>query len=88
MQLDWLKFLCVSPKTSKSKMAANYGLKNSFSVLGKRQETQIVKFNSYPTHLVCNVHLISNLLSFYMSLVVVMNCGAGNALYGIEISLF
>ena len=33
------------------------------------------------THLVCNDHLIANFLSFHISLVVVMNCGAGNALY-------
>ena len=41
-----------------------------------------------PTHLVCNDHLIANFLSFHMSLVVVMNCGAGNALRGFEISMF
>ena len=41
-----------------------------------------------PTHLVCNMHLIANFLSFHMSLVVVMNFGAGNALHGIEISMF
>ena len=39
-------FLCISPKTSKFKMASNYG-KKSFSVLGERQETQIMKFNSH-----------------------------------------
>ena len=33
---------------SKSKMAANYSFKKSFSVLGKQQETQIMKFNSHP----------------------------------------
>ena len=41
-----------------------------------------------PTHLVCNEHLIANFLSFHMSLVVVMNCGARNALRGFEISMF
>ena len=41
-----------------------------------------------PTHLVCNDYLIANFLSFHMSLVVVMNCGAGNALRGFEISMF
>ena len=41
-----------------------------------------------PTHLVCNDHLIANFLSFHMSLVVVINCGAGNALRGFEISMF
>ena len=39
-------------------------------------------------YLVCNDHLIANFLSFHMSLVVVMNCGAGNALHGFEISMF
>ena len=41
-----------------------------------------------PTHLICNDHLIANFLSFDMSLVVVMNCGTGNALRGFEISMF
>ena len=41
-----------------------------------------------PTHLVCNDHLIAKFLSCHMSLVVVMNCGAGNVLRGIEISMF
>ena len=41
-----------------------------------------------PTNLVCNDHLIANFLSFHMSMVVVMNCGAGNALRGFEISIF
>ena len=40
-----------------------------------------------PTHLVWNANLIVNFLSFHMSLVVVMNCGAGNALRGFEISM-
>ena len=41
-----------------------------------------------PTHLVCNTHLIANFLSFHMSFVVVMNCGAGNVLYSFEIRMF
>ena len=41
-----------------------------------------------PTHLVCHVCLIANFLSFHMSLVVVVNCGAGNALRGFEIGMF
>ena len=58
-------------------------------MLGERQEAQILKFNAPPppTHLVCNDHLIANFLSFHMSLVVVVNCGAGNALRGFEISM-
>ena len=60
----------------------------AFSVLGKQQDTQILKFNSHPTHIVWNIHLIANFLSFHMSLVVVMHFGAGNALHGIEISMF
>ena len=57
--------------------------------IGERQEAQILKFNAPPpTHLVCYVHLIANFLSFHMSLVVVMNCGAGNALRDFEISIF
>ena len=59
-------------------------------LLGERQEAQILKSNAPPppTHLVCHVHLIANLLGFHMSLVVVVNCGAGNALRGFEISIF
>ena len=57
--------------------------------IGERQEALILKFNAPPpTHLVCNDHLIANFLSFHMSLVVVVNCGAGNALRGFEISMF
>ena len=41
-----------------------------------------------PTHLVCNAHLIANFLSFHMSLVVVIDCGAGNAQHSIEVSMF
>ena len=63
-------------------------VKKSFSVSGKQQDNEIMKFNSHPTHLVCNIHLIANFLSFHMSLVVVMHFGAGNALHGIEISMF
>ena len=46
------------------------------------------EFNHPPTHLVCNDHLMATFLSFHMSLVVVMNCGAGNALHGFEINMF
>ena len=62
------------------------------SIFRRAEEAQILKFNAPPppppTHLVCHVHLIANFLSFHMSLVVVMNCGAGNALRGFEISMF
>ena len=58
-------------------------------LLGERRETQILKFNTPPpTHLVCKAHLKANFLSFHISLVVVVNCGAGNALRGFEISMF
>ena len=58
-------------------------------LIGEQQEAHILKFNAPPpTHLVCHVHLIANFLSFHLSLVVVMNCGAGNALRGFEISMF
>ena len=40
------------------------------------------------SHLVCTDHLLENFISFHMSLVVVMNCGAGNALRGCGISMF
>ena len=60
--------------------------KTSFLVLGEWRETQILKFNS--THSVSNANLIANCLSFHISLVVVINCGAGNALGDFEISMF
>ena len=47
MRCNLLKFLCASPKTSKSKMAPIM-VKKSFSVLVKQQDTQIMKFNSHP----------------------------------------
>ena len=62
--------------------------KKSFSVLGERRETQISKIKSPPIHLVYNVHITANFLSFHMSLVLVVNCGAGNVLHGSEISIF
>ena len=65
------------------------GCSTRLPILGERQEAQILKFNAPPpTHLVCHVHLIANFISFYMSLVVVVNSGAGNALRGFEISIF
>ena len=46
------------------------------------------EFNAPPIHLVCNAHLIANFLGSHMSLVVVMNCGAGITLQRFEISMF
>ena len=59
-------------------MAANYGKKKSFSVLGKQQDKipKLWNLTHTPTHLVGKIHLIANFLSFQMSLAVVMNCGA------------
>ena len=37
--------------------------------------------HTHPKHLVCDIPLVANFLSFYMSLVIVMNCGAGNVPY-------
>ena len=59
-------------------------VKKSLSVLGKQQDAQIMKFNSHPYTL----SLQYPVLGFDMSLVVVMHFGAGNALHGIEISMF
>ena len=41
-----------------------------------------------PYTLSCNAHLLANFHSFHMSLVVVMNSGAENALHSFEISMF
>ena len=88
MRCNWLKFLCVSPKTSKSKMATNYGKKNRSRYFASGKNPKLRNLTHTPTHLVCNAHLIATFLSFHMSLVVVMNCGAENVLHGIEISMF
>ena len=58
-----------------------------------RQEAHILKFNATPpppplTHSVCHVHLTENFLSFHVSLILVVNYGAGNALRGFKISMF
>ena len=66
-------------------MAANYG-KFFLSVLDKWRETDFE--NSPPEHLVWNAHIIANFLSFQMSLVIVMDCGAGNVPHAFEIILF
>ena len=64
-----------------------------YNILGERQTPKSALFKEFnapppPTHLVCHAHLIANFFSFHMSLVVVMNCGAGNVLRGFEISMF
>ena len=64
-------------------------------LIGERQTPQSALFKEFnappppspPTHLAYNDHLIADFLSFHMSLVVVMNCGAGNALRDFEISI-
>ena len=63
-------------------------LKNRFRYQASRKITQLWNLTHTPTHLICNIHLIANFLSFHMSLVVVMHFGAGNALHGNEISMF
>ena len=57
-------------------------LKISISVLGKRQETQIMTFNSHPytLSLQCRSYRKFSQLS--------QESGAGNALHGFEISMF
>ena len=83
-----LKFLCVSPKTSKSKMAANYGKKSRSWYEASGDKPEFRNLIHTPSHFVCHAHLIANFLSFHRSLVVVVNWGAGNALHGLEISMF
>ena len=63
-------------------------LKNRFRYQVSTEIHKLWNLTHTPTHLVCNIHLIANFLSFHMSLVVVMHFGAGNALHGIEISMF
>ena len=59
-------------------------LKNRFRYQASSKIHKLWNLTHTPTHLVCNIHLIANFLSFHMSLVVVMHFGAGNALHGIE----
>ena len=63
-------------------------LKNHFRYQASSKIPNLWNLTHTPTHLVCNIHLIANFLSFHMSLVVVIYFGAGNALHGIEISMF
>ena len=69
-------------------MAANYGKKNRSRYQASGDKPEFRNLIHIPTHLVCHTYLIANFLSFHMSLVVVVNCGAGNALHGLEISMF
>ena len=73
---------CASPKTSKSKMAANYGKKNRSRYQASGDKPEFRNLIHTPTHLFCHDYLIANFL------VVVVNCGAGNALHGLEKSMF
>ena len=79
--------LCIT-KDVKIQDGRQLWLKKSFSVSSKQQDTQIMKFNSHPYTLSLQYPSYSKSLSFQMSLVVVMHFGAGNALHGIEISMF
>ena len=64
-------------------------VKKLFSALGEqRKKNEFRNLIHTPTHLVCHAYLKANFLSFHMSLVVVVNYGAGNALHGLEISMF
>ena len=63
-------------------------LKNRFRYKASSKIPKLWNLTDTPTHLDCDIHLVANFLSFHMSLVVVMHFGAGNALHGIEISMF
>ena len=63
-------------------------VKKSFSVSGKQQDTQIMEFNSHPYTLSLQYPSYSKFSQLSYELVVVMHFGAGNALHGIEISMF
>ena len=69
-------------------MAANYGKKNRSRYKASGDKPEFRNLIHTPTHFVCHAYLIANFLSFYMRLVVVVNYGAGNALHGLEISMF
>ena len=63
-------------------------LKNRSRYYASGKKPKLWNLTHTPTHLVCNVHLIANFLSFHMSLFVIINRGAGNVLHGIGISMF
>ena len=69
-------------------MAANYGKKNRSLYQASGDKPKFKNLIHTPTHLVCHAYLIANFLSFHMSLVVVVSCGAGKALHDLEISMF
>ena len=69
-------------------MAANYGKSNRSRYLVSGDKPEFRNLIHTPTDLVCYAYLIAIFLSFHMSLVVVVNCGAGNALHGLEVSMF
>ena len=76
------------PKYVKIQDGRQLWLENRFRYQASSKIPKLWNLTHTPTHLVCNILLITNFLSFHMSLVVVMHFGAGNALYGIEISMF
>ena len=53
-------------------------LKNRFRYKASSKIPKLWNLTHTPTHLLCNIHLIANFLSFHMSLVVVMHFGTGN----------
>ena len=69
-------------------MAAINGKKNRSRYKASGDKPKFRNLIHTPTNLIHHACLIANFLNFHMSLVVVMNCGAGNALHGFEISMF
>ena len=69
-------------------MATNYGKKIRSRYQASGDKPEVRNSIDTPTHLVYHAYLIANFLSFHMSLIVVVNCGAGNALHGLEIGMF
>ena len=63
-------------------------VKNRSRYEASGKKSKLWNLTHTPTHLVFNAHLIAHFLSFYMSLVVVMNCGAGNVSHGLMALIF
>ena len=63
-------------------------LKNRFRYQASSNIPKLWNLTHTYTHLVCNIHLLANFLRLHMSLDVVVQFGAGNALHGIEIRVF
>ena len=86
--MQWVKISLRITKDVNIQDGRQLWFKNSFRYQASSKIPKLWNLTHTPTHLVCNIHLIANFLSFHMSLVIFMHFRAGNVLHGIEISMF